>query len=61
MYEYPRPRNLSYYDQPLKRRRCEWRFGPKDVMVIAGVALVMSGFIGIGGLVLVETLAILLP
>jgi hypothetical protein len=41
------------YSTP-KRPSCEWRFTAKDVLIIGGIALVLSGLMGLGAVMLVE-------
>ena len=37
-----------------KRTSREWRFTTKDVLIISGIALVLSGLMGLGAVMLVE-------
>jgi hypothetical protein len=42
-------------DYPIpKRMSREWRFTVKDVLIISGIALVLSGLMGLGAVMLVE-------
>lgn len=49
---------LSPYFQPdypaYKRTSHEWRFTAKDVLIISGIALILSGLMGLGAVMLVE-------
>ena len=46
--------------QPKKQRRREWRFGIKDVVILACVGLTLSGLMGVGTLMIVEWIDTLL-
>jgi hypothetical protein len=42
--DYPTPKRVSR----------EWRFTAKDVFIISGIALILSGLMGLGAVMLVE-------
>lgn len=42
-------------DSPARKRMShEWRFTVKDVVIISGIALILSGLMGLGAVMLVE-------
>ena len=54
MYE-QRPSPCLQPDYPAyKRTAREWRFTTKDVLIISGIALILSGLMGLGAVMLVE-------
>ena len=53
MDDYPR---LIFHEQIKKKeaKGYQWIFGPKDIVILAGIAFSISGLIGLGSIMVID-------